>query len=150
MTRPRRTQLYERPHERLGARVVLDDGVDVDGCEMGTTRRLSALVHAEHAPRSSVHITHEGVRQGGPSMTDYEDVVGLLECNTLLDHQAADPSPAMITEIPVELLDPRFSREDQCDLGLAHRFAAPVARPSVTDPVSSADAIRPRASASTA
>jgi hypothetical protein len=44
-------------------------------------------------------------------MADDEDVVGLLERNALLDHQAADPSPAMITEIPVELLDPRFSRE---------------------------------------
>ena len=75
-------------------------------------------------------------------MTHDENVVRLFERNALLDDQAPHPGAAVIAQVSMELLDPRLGGEDQRDLGLAHVFAAPVARTSVTDPVSSADAIR--------
>jgi hypothetical protein len=46
-------------------------------------------------------------------MTHDEDVIRLFQRNAVLDHEAPNPSAAMITEIPMELLDPRLGSEDE-------------------------------------
>ena len=43
-------KLHERPYERLGTGIALDDRVHVDSCEVRSARGLRAIVHAEHAP----------------------------------------------------------------------------------------------------
>src|SRR5205823_3417386 len=95
-------------------------------------------------------------------------VVGLLQRHARFDDEAPHAGATVITEMAMELLDPRIGREHQGDLGLAHRGVspvdspptgsngvasrnggAPVARTKVIVPVSSADAMRAAAAEST-
>ena len=144
------TERNERPNECFGRGIVVDDCIDVDRLEVRAACRLGPVEHTEHATTTCVNVADECMRQRRPPMTHDENVIRLLQRNAVLDHQAPHPSAAMITEVPMEHLHPRLGRENERDLGLAHRVAAPVARTSVTDPVSSADAIRAATSGSTA
>jgi hypothetical protein len=75
-------------------------------------------------------------------VADDEDVVRFLERDALFHDQAPNSRPTVIAQIAMELLYPRLGGKDERDLRFAHLCAAPVARTSVTEPVSSAEAIR--------
>ncbi len=57
----------------------------------------------------------EAERQRGPAVADDQRVVLLVERDGRFDHDLPDPCPTMVSEVAVQLFDPRFGREHERD-----------------------------------
>ena len=78
-------------------------------------RRFFGIEDADDPPTTAVDRAHEAERQRGPPIAHDERVVLLVERDGRLDHDLTHACPAVVGEVAVQLLDPRFGREHQRD-----------------------------------
>src|SRR6185312_3074622 len=108
-------EVGERVDELRHRRVPGDRGVDAEGEEVILARRFLGIEDTEDPPTTAVDRAHEAEGQRGPPIAHDERVVLLVERDGRLDHHLADACAAVMGEVAVQRLDPRFGREHQRD-----------------------------------
>ena len=104
----RRRESGDRVDEVGDRRVGGDHGVDLETAKVLPSARLVGIEHAEDAAAGSVDRVDERSGQAGPPVADDEGVVLVLEREGRVEHDLAHARAAVVGEVAMETLHPRF------------------------------------------